>query len=97
LADAHVGGSAGPATEISRRRREPQDAIYLEWFLRLFARAGLWTLLIERRRFNATFIAAAGAIVSEMISSASVLLAFPTNLKKRNAAAFCASNPSRIM
>jgi hypothetical protein len=48
-------------------------------------------LLIERRRFGATFIAAAGlsrggAIVSEMISSASVLLAFLTNLKKRNAA-----------
>jgi len=61
---------------------------------------------MERRPFGATFIVGAtfiaagvlsrgGAIVSEMISSASVLLAFPTNLKKRNAAAFCASNPSR--
>jgi hypothetical protein len=49
-----------------------------------------------RRPVGATFIAAVvlsrgGAIVSEMISSTSVLLAFPTNLKKRNAAAFCAS------
>jgi hypothetical protein len=43
---------------------------------------------MERRPFGATFIAAeglsrGGAIVSEMISSGSVLLAFPTNLKKR--------------
>jgi hypothetical protein len=70
---------------------------FLECFLRMFARAGF----MERRPFGATFIAAGelsrgGAIVSEVISSASVLVAFPTNLKNRNAAAFCASNPSRV-